>query len=66
MAKNHERIHIDEKNLCHLCITELESLYEELALTEAELAILSMPRRIFTVPMMQGVLQKGVSDSTRT
>ncbi|TNF53932.1 Glu/Leu/Phe/Val dehydrogenase [bacterium] len=49
MAKNHERIHIDEKNLCHLCVTELEGLYEELSLTEAELAILSMPRRIFTV-----------------
>ncbi|MHA2217868.1 MAG: Glu/Leu/Phe/Val family dehydrogenase [Candidatus Hodarchaeales archaeon] len=49
MAKNHERIHIDEKNLCHLCVTELERLYEEIALTEAELAILSVPRRIFTV-----------------
>ena len=49
MSKNHERIHIDEKNLCHLCVSELESIYAELKLTEAELEILSMPRHIFTV-----------------
>ncbi len=49
MAKNHERIHIDEKNLCSLCVTELESIYEELELTEAELDILSVPRQVFTV-----------------
>jgi glutamate dehydrogenase/glutamate dehydrogenase (NAD(P)+) len=49
VAKNHERIHIDEKNLCTLCVTELDSIYDELALTEAELEILSVPRRIFTV-----------------
>jgi glutamate dehydrogenase/leucine dehydrogenase len=49
VAKNHERIHIDEKNLCNLCVSELESIYDELGLTEAELEILSVPRRIFTV-----------------
>jgi glutamate dehydrogenase/leucine dehydrogenase len=49
MSKNHERIHIDEKNLCHLCVSELESIYAELKLTEAELEILSMPRHVVTV-----------------
>lgn len=49
MAKNHERIHIDETNLCKLCITELEGIYAELDLSKAELDILSVPRRIFTV-----------------
>jgi len=49
MSKNHERIHADEKNLCHLCVSELESIYIDLQLTEAELEILSMPRHIFTV-----------------
>jgi glutamate dehydrogenase/leucine dehydrogenase len=49
MAKNHERIHIDEKNLCHLCMSELGSVYDELSLSDAELEILSVPRRVFTV-----------------
>jgi glutamate dehydrogenase/leucine dehydrogenase len=49
LARNHERIHIDEKNLCSLCVTELESIYEDLALTDAELEILSVPRQVFTV-----------------
>jgi glutamate dehydrogenase/leucine dehydrogenase len=49
MAKNHERIHIDEKNLCNLCVSELESIYYELQLTEDELGILGVPRRVFTV-----------------
>ncbi len=49
MSKNHERIHIDGKNLCHLCVSELESIYTELQLTDAELEILSLPRHIFTV-----------------
>lgn len=49
MAKNHERIHIDEKKLCHLCMSELDSIYDELSLSDAELEILSVPRRIFTV-----------------
>lgn len=48
MAKNHERIHFDEKNLCDLCAGELEDVYRDLALTEAELEILSVPRRVFT------------------
>lgn len=49
MAKNHERIHIDEKNMCSLCVAELEGIYAELNLTDDELEILSVPRRIFTV-----------------
>ena len=49
MSKNHDRIHIDEGNLCSLCATELGGIYAELGLTEAELNILSVPRRIFTV-----------------
>jgi glutamate dehydrogenase/glutamate dehydrogenase (NAD(P)+) len=49
MAKNHESIHIDEKNLCHLCMSELDSIYDELSLSDAELEILSVPRRMFTV-----------------
>ena len=49
MSKNHERIHIDEGNLYHLCATELGGIYAELDLTESELNILSVPRRIFTV-----------------
>lgn len=49
MARNHERIHIDEKNLCHLCVTELKSIYTELDLTGAELDIPGVPRRVFTV-----------------
>jgi glutamate dehydrogenase/leucine dehydrogenase len=48
MSKDHERIHVDEKNLCSVCVSELDSIYTELGLTEAELAILSQPRRIFT------------------
>lgn len=49
MNKNHERIHIDEKNLCHLCMSELERIYADLSLTEAELEILSRPRQSYTV-----------------
>jgi glutamate dehydrogenase/leucine dehydrogenase len=49
MAKNHERIHIDEKKLSHLCMSELDSIYDELSLSDAELEILSVPQRIFTV-----------------
>jgi glutamate dehydrogenase/leucine dehydrogenase len=49
MSKNHERIHIDEGNLCHLCETELGAIYAEVGLSQAELNILSVPRRVFTV-----------------
>ncbi|MCK5341162.1 MAG: Glu/Leu/Phe/Val dehydrogenase [Desulfobulbaceae bacterium] len=49
MSKDHERIHADEKSLCSLCVSELDSIYSELALTKSELDILSVPRRIFTV-----------------
>jgi glutamate dehydrogenase/leucine dehydrogenase len=49
MSKDHERIHIDETSLCSLCVSELDSIYSELALTKSELDILSVPRRVFTV-----------------
>ena len=49
MQKNHERIHIDEQNLCDLCMTELRGIYVDLSLTENELDILSRPRQSFTV-----------------
>ncbi|MBI4847825.1 MAG: Glu/Leu/Phe/Val dehydrogenase [Nitrospirae bacterium] len=49
MNKNHERIHADEKNLCKLCMSELDAIYSDLALTEDELEILAMPRRAFIV-----------------
>lgn len=49
MQKNHERIHIDEKNLCDLCMTELRGIYVDLSLTENELEILSKPKHSFTV-----------------
>lgn len=49
MSKNHEKIHKDEKQLCNLCATELQSIYVELGLTEAELDVIGMPRRILTV-----------------
>lgn len=49
MSKNHERIHVDEKKLCRFCVSELDNIYAELKLTDAELEILSMPRHIFTV-----------------
>ena len=48
MSKDHDRIHVDEKNLCSVCVSQLDGIYAELGLTDSELAILSQPRRIFT------------------
>jgi glutamate dehydrogenase/leucine dehydrogenase len=47
--KHHERLHVDEQNLCKLCLDELEDIYSDLGLTADELELLSMPRRSFTV-----------------
>ncbi len=47
--RHHERIHIDEKNLCKLCMSELGEIYTDLGLSADELELLAMPRRSFTV-----------------
>jgi len=47
--RQHERIHIDEKNLCRLCMNELGEIYTDLGLSSDELELLAMPRRSFTV-----------------
>ena len=47
--KRHERIHIDDRNLCKLCMSELGEIYSELGLSADELELLAMPKRSFTV-----------------
>ena len=47
--RHHERIHIDDKNLCKLCMNELGEIYTDLGLSADELELLAMPRRSFTV-----------------
>jgi glutamate dehydrogenase/leucine dehydrogenase len=49
MNRNHERLHLDEKDLRSLGMTELQTIYVDLGLTKDELDLLSMPRRSFTV-----------------
>ncbi len=49
MNRNHERLHRDEKDLRSVGMTELQSIYADLALSREELDLLSVPRRIFTV-----------------
>ncbi|HUI44390.1 MAG TPA: Glu/Leu/Phe/Val dehydrogenase [Nitrospirota bacterium] len=49
MNRNHERLHLDEKDLRSLGMTELRTIYIDLGLTKDELDLLSMPRRSFTV-----------------
>jgi glutamate dehydrogenase/leucine dehydrogenase len=49
MDRNHERLHRDEKDLRSLGMTELQAIYTHLGLTRAELDLLSVPRRSFTV-----------------
>ncbi|MDO8724456.1 MAG: Glu/Leu/Phe/Val dehydrogenase [Candidatus Methanoperedens sp.] len=49
IVKHHERIHLDEGNLCKKCMSELENLYIYLELSTEELDLLDMPRRSFTV-----------------
>jgi len=47
--KEHERVHVDDQNLCRLCINELGAIYMDLGLSADELDLLAMPRRTFTV-----------------
>jgi len=47
--RHHERIHIDDRNLCKLCMSELGEIYTDLGLSAGELELLAMPRRSFTV-----------------
>lgn len=49
MDTNHDRLHRDEKDLRSLAMTELQTIYADLGLTQEELELLSMPRRSFTV-----------------
>lgn len=42
-------MHVDEKKLCRLCMTELENVYADLALSRDEREILAMPKRSFIV-----------------
>ena len=49
MNRNHERLHLDEKGLRSVGMTELQAVYAALALSQEELDILSAPRRILTV-----------------
>jgi glutamate dehydrogenase/leucine dehydrogenase len=46
---NHERINVDDRNLCKLAISELGSIYSEIGLSREELDLLDMPRRSFIV-----------------
>jgi len=49
LAIKHERIHIDDRNLCKLCMSELGAIYSDLGLSADELELLAIPRRSFTV-----------------
>jgi glutamate dehydrogenase/leucine dehydrogenase len=49
MDRNHERLHRDERDLRSVGMTELQAIYTDLGLTRAELDLLSVPRRSFTV-----------------
>ncbi len=45
----HERIHIDDRNICKLFMQEISELYTDMELAAEELELLAMPRRSFTV-----------------
>jgi glutamate dehydrogenase/leucine dehydrogenase len=49
MNRNHDRLHLDEKDLRSLAMSELQNIYAGLGLTREELDLLAMPRRSFTV-----------------
>ena len=49
MNRNHERLHRDERDLRTVGMTELQSIYADLGLAQAELELLAAPRRSFTV-----------------
>ncbi len=47
--KNHERLHVDDRNLCKLAMSELGDIYTDLGLTTEEFDLLDTPKRSFTV-----------------
>lgn len=49
MNHNHDRLHLDEKDLRSIGMTELQTIYADLGLSREELDLLSAPRRSFTV-----------------
>ena len=49
MEQPHDRLHQDEKHLRSLSMSELQVVYEDLALSKEELDLLTVPRRTFTV-----------------
>ena len=49
MNRNHDRLHLDEKDLRSIGMTELQTIYADLGLSREELDLLSAPRRSFTV-----------------
>ncbi len=49
MHRNHDRLHMDEKDLRSLGRIELEAIYADMGLSREELDLLSAPRRSFTV-----------------
>ncbi len=49
LNKPHDRIHLDDRNLCKLCMSELGGIYADLGLSSDELDLLAIPRRSFTV-----------------
>src|SRR5271169_573994 len=49
MNRNHDRLHRDEKDLRSVGMTELQTIYTELGLTQDALDLLSVPRQTFTV-----------------
>jgi glutamate dehydrogenase/leucine dehydrogenase len=49
MHRIDDRLHRDEKDLRSLAMTELQTIYADLGLTQEELDLLSAPRRSFTV-----------------
>jgi len=49
MNRNHDRLHLDEKDLRSIGMTELQTIYADLGLGREELDLLAAPRRSFTV-----------------
>ncbi len=49
MITHPERLHRDEKDMRSIGMAELQEIYADLGLSPQELAILSVPRRVFTV-----------------
>ncbi|MCK5660617.1 MAG: Glu/Leu/Phe/Val dehydrogenase, partial [Methanosarcinales archaeon] len=49
MREQHNRIHIDEQNLCKRCMDELANVYADIDISKEELDLFDMPNRSFTV-----------------